>query len=165
MLAQAYPTLYNVLLQYIILKGQLQLAIEQHRGVGLHSLLANAIQEGVEILNRYLNKAKLQSVAAIATILNLQMKLQKLHKLGWSKEELAWDRRAFVDAFDAYSVRFGQTDEDIGTQDEDLDDELAFKGITNPVAFLLIKSAGNEVERYLSKPLIKKSNKQTYTKY
>jgi hypothetical protein len=89
MLAQAYPTLYNVLLQYIILKGQLQLAIEQHRGVGLHSLLANAIQEGVEILNRYLNKAKLQSVAAIATILNLQMKLQKLHKLGWSKEELA----------------------------------------------------------------------------
>jgi hypothetical protein len=62
-------------------------------------------------------------------------------------------------------VRFGQTDEDIGTQDEDLDDELAFKGITNPVAFLLIKSAGNEVERYLSKPLIKKSNKQTYTKY
>ena len=58
-------------------------------------------------------------------------------------------------------MRFGQTDEDIGIQDEDSDDKLTFKGITNIVAFSTIKSASNEVERYLNKPLIKKSSKQT----
>jgi hypothetical protein len=45
-------------------------AIEQHGGIGTHSPLANAIQAGVDKLDEYLNKAKLQSTAAIAMILN-----------------------------------------------------------------------------------------------
>jgi hypothetical protein len=59
MSAQAYPTLYNVLLQYIILKSQLQAAVRQNGGIGPHSLLATAIQAGIDKLNEYLNKAKL----------------------------------------------------------------------------------------------------------
>jgi hypothetical protein len=40
---QSYLTLYNVLLQYIILKNQLIAAVRQNRGVKPYSLLANAI--------------------------------------------------------------------------------------------------------------------------
>jgi hypothetical protein len=81
-------------------------AIRQHRGVRVHSPLATAIQAGVDKLDEYLSKAKLQSVAAIATILNLQMKLHKLCKLGWTSAELSQDRQAFVDTFNAYLTRF-----------------------------------------------------------
>ena len=45
-------------------------AIKQHKGVRIHSLLANAIQVKVDKLDKYLNKAKLQSTAMITTILN-----------------------------------------------------------------------------------------------
>jgi hypothetical protein len=62
--------MYYVLLQYIILKSQLVQAIKQNRGIRTHSLLANAIQASVDKLDKYLNKAKLQSTAVIATILN-----------------------------------------------------------------------------------------------
>ena len=43
MLAQSYPTMYNVLPQYIILRSQLVHAIKQNRGIRTYSLLANAI--------------------------------------------------------------------------------------------------------------------------
>jgi len=43
MLAQSYLTMYNVLLQYIILQSQLLHTIKQNEGVRKHSLLANAI--------------------------------------------------------------------------------------------------------------------------
>jgi hypothetical protein len=59
MSAQSYPTMYNVLPQYIILRSQLVYAIKQNRGIGTHSPLANAIQAGVNKLDEYLNKAKL----------------------------------------------------------------------------------------------------------
>ena len=44
-------------------------------------------------------------------------------------------------------------------------DELALHGIINPVALSPIKSSGTEVERYLSEPLLKKSDKKTYTEF
>jgi hypothetical protein len=78
MSAQSYLTMYHVLLQYIILRSQLVYAIEQNGGIRTHSLLANAIQARVDKLDEYMNKAKLQSTAAIATILNPRIKLQKL---------------------------------------------------------------------------------------
>jgi hypothetical protein len=70
MSAQLYLTMYNVLLLYIILRSQLVYAVEQNRDTGLHSLLANAIQVGIDKLDEYIDKAKLQSTAAVAMILN-----------------------------------------------------------------------------------------------
>jgi hypothetical protein len=77
--------------------------------VGTHSPLANAIQAGVDKLDKYMNKAKLQSTAAISTILNPRMKLQKLREYRWTAEELSRDRQAFFKAFDTYIARFGST--------------------------------------------------------
>ena len=157
--------MYNVLPYYIILKAQLQLSIRQNGDVGPHSPLANAIQLGVEKLDEYLDKAKLQSVAAIATILNSRIKLNKLHELGWSSAELAQDRQTFLNAFDAYVIGFGSTEENTDIQDEDSDDELAIHGIINPIALSPIKASGTEAERYLNEPILRKSDKKTYTEF
>jgi hypothetical protein len=92
------------------------------------------------------------------------MKLYKLRELGWILVELLRDRQAFTDAFDAYLTRFSQEDE-INIEDDDLDDELALHGIINPVALSPIKSSRTKVERYLSEPLLKKSDKKTYAEF
>jgi Domain of unknown function (DUF4413) len=165
MSAQAYPTLYNVLPQFIILRSQLVAAIRQNGGVGVHSPLATGIQAGVDKLDEYLDKAKLQSIAAIATILNPRMKLHKLRELGWTSVELSRDRQAVIDTFDAYLTRFSQAEDEVDAEDDDLDDELALYGIINPVALSPIKSFGTEVERYLLEPLLKKSDKKTYAEF
>ena len=140
-------------------------AIRQNRGVKLHSLLAIAIRASVNKLDEYLNKAKLQLVAAIATILNPQIKLYKLCKLGWTLAELLQDRQAFTNAFDAYLTRFSHTDNEVEVEDNDSDNELALYRIINPVALSPIKSSGTEIERYLLEPLLKKSDKKTYSKF
>lgn len=88
-------------------------AIRQHGGIGAHSLLATARQAGVDKLDECLSKAKLQSVAAIATILNPRIKLHKLRELGWSSAELSRDRQAFMGAFDAYLTRFSQAEDEV----------------------------------------------------
>jgi len=112
-----------------------------------------------------MNKAKLQSMAAISTILNPRMKLQKLREYGWTAEELSRDRQAFFKAFDAYIARFGSTQVNIETEEEDSDDELALHGVIQTVPHLLIKSSGTEAERYLNEPLLKKGDKRTYAEF
>jgi len=162
MSAQSYPTMYNVLPLYIILRSQLVHAVEQNEGVGTHSLLATAIQAGVDKLDEYLDKAQLQSTAAIAMILNPRMKLQKLWEYGWTAEELLRDQQAFFDTFDAYVTRFGSTQDNIETEDEDSDDELALYGVIQTVPHSL---SGTEAQRYLNEPLLKKGDKMTYIQY
>jgi hypothetical protein len=82
MSAQSYLTMYNVLPLYIILQSQLVQAVEQNGGVRPYSLLASAIQNGINKLNEYLAKSKLQSTAAVAMILNPRIKFQKLREYG-----------------------------------------------------------------------------------
>jgi hypothetical protein len=112
-----------------------------------------------------MNKAKLQSTAAISTILNPQMKLQKLCEYGWIAKELSRDQQAFFKAFDAYIARFSSTRVNIETEEEDLDDELALHGVIQTVPHSPIKSSGTEAERYLNQPLLKKGDKRTYAEF
>jgi hypothetical protein len=75
------------------------------------------------------------------------------------------DRQAFTDAFNAYQTRFGDTNDRDDAEDDDLDNELALYGIINPIVLSLIKSSRSKVECYLSKPLLKKSNKKMYAEF
>ena len=114
-------------------------------------------------LNEYITKAKLQSTAAIATILNPRMKLHKLREYGWTAEELSRDQQAFFDAFDAYITRFGNMEENLETADKDSDDKLALHGVIQTVPHSPIKSPGTEAQRYLNEPVLKKGDKMTYS--
>jgi hypothetical protein len=78
--------------------------------------------------------------------------------------ELSRDWQAFTNVFDTYFTRFGNTNYG-DAKDDDLDDELALYKIINPVALLLLKSCRSEVERYLSEPLLKKSDKKSYAEF
>jgi hypothetical protein len=98
-------------------------------------------------------------------ILNPYIKLQKLCKLGWTLAELFQDQQAFTDVFDVYLTRFGGIDNRDNVEDNDSDNELALYRIINPVALSLVKSSSSKVERYLSKPLLKKNNKKTYAEF
>jgi hypothetical protein len=162
--AQAYPLLYNVLLQYIALQGYLQAAVHQNGGVGLHSLLANAIQAGIDKLDIYLDKSKLQTSAAIATILNPRMKLEKLRDIRWTSAEQDRDRRAFIKVFNDYTTRFGinVADNKQADDDDSSDDELALDELS-PLKRLTALST--EAERYLADPLLRKSDPKIYTDY
>jgi hypothetical protein len=93
------------------------------------------------------------------------MKLHKLRELGWTAAELSWDRQAFIDVFDTYLTRFGNTNSGDDFKDNELDNELALYGIINHILLSLVKLFGSEVECYLSKPILKKSDKKSYTDY
>jgi hypothetical protein len=140
-------------------------AVEQNGGTRAHLPLANAIQVGIDKLDKYIDKAKLQSTAAVAMILNPRMKLQKLREYRWTSEELQRDQKAFFDTFDAYITRFGSTDDNIETENDDSDDELALHGVIQTVPHLPIKSSGTEAQWFLNEPLLKKGDKMTYTQY
>jgi len=79
--------------------------------------------------------------------------------------ELSRDQQAFADAFNAYLTKFSYANDKANAEDEDLNNELALHRIINLVALSPVKSFRSEVEQYLSKPLLKKSNKKTYAKF
>jgi hypothetical protein len=93
------------------------------------------------------------------------MKLQKLREYRWTAEELSRDRQAFFKAFDIYIARFGSTQGNTETEEEDSDDELALHGVIQTIPHSQIKSSGTEAERYLNEPLLKKGDKRTYTEF
>jgi hypothetical protein len=72
-------------------------------------------------------------------------------------------RGAFTCAYNVYLMR-SQAEDEINGEDDDSDDELALLGI-NPVALSPIKASGTKVERNLSEPLLKKSDKKTCAEF
>jgi hypothetical protein len=96
--------------------------------------------------------------------LNSCIKLQKLRKLGWTLLELLRDRQEFTNIFDTYFTRFGNTNHK-DAEDDNSDNELALYKIVNPVVLSLLKLCGSEIERYLSEPLLKKSDKKSYAEF
>jgi hypothetical protein len=93
------------------------------------------------------------------------MKLHKLRELGWIATELSRDRQAFTDAFNAYLTRFGNTNSRDNSEEDESDNKLALHGIINYVLLSPVKSSGSEIKRYLSEPMLKKSDKKSYTNY
>jgi len=93
------------------------------------------------------------------------MKLHKLRELGWTAAKLSWDRQAFTDVFDAYLTRFGDTKGSDDSKDNELDNELALHRIINHIPLSPVKLFESKVERYLLKPILKKSDKKSYADY
>jgi hypothetical protein len=66
--------------------------------------------------------------------------------------------------FDTYLTQFSYINK-VKVDNNNSDNKLVLYKIINPVTLLLIKLSGTKVERYLSKPLLKKSDKKTYAKF
>jgi hypothetical protein len=59
---------------------------------------------------------------------------------------------------------FGSIEDDIKAQ-SDSNDKLALHSITNYILESLVNTFGTKAKRYLNEPLLKKSDKKTYTEF
>jgi hypothetical protein len=165
---QSYPHAYNVLPSYIMLQGKLKTFIRDYADDD--PTLVTAMEEGSQVLKKYLDFAKEQTSAVICVLLNPKMKMKKLIEIGWTKAERARDRKAFVEVFEEYVDRFGRPETVAISEDingEDSEDELAWDCEVDldvspepePSNF------STEVERWFAVPCQQKNDPLTYLQY
>jgi len=114
------------------LQNELLKAKEYHKNNFGTALLVKAIEAGLEKLDKYFQKARDSETASIATILNPYHKLGKLYTLGWTSEELARDKKAFLRVYEQYRKAYGSSEQQENEEDFLTDDEEPFYGADHP---------------------------------